>query len=52
MEGSELPLFERALRNTERPAIIAAGRVYTYQELVDASRAVARRLLDGASDLE
>ena len=52
MEGSGLHLFERAERHGERTAVCVPGRAYTYRELLDASAAVARHLLDGARDLD
>ncbi|MSR23109.1 MAG: long-chain fatty acid--CoA ligase [Gemmatimonadetes bacterium] len=51
MESSGLPLFERAERHGDRVATVASGRAYSYRDLLDASAAIACRLLDGADDL-
>lgn len=47
-----LPLVNRALSFSTRPAIISGGKAYSYQHLVDASRQVATVLLAGQSDLK
>jgi malonyl-CoA/methylmalonyl-CoA synthetase len=51
LESSGLPLFEQAERHGGRTAIADSHRAYTYRDLLNASAAVAGRLLDGAGDL-
>jgi malonyl-CoA/methylmalonyl-CoA synthetase len=42
---TELPVIESARQNADRTAIIAAEGAFTYQQLLDATEAAARRLL-------
>lgn len=46
-----IPLIDRASQFTDRTAVIAGGRTYTYQQLLDASAHVANTLLAGRDDL-
>ncbi|MFZ5817933.1 MAG: acyl-CoA synthetase [Bacillota bacterium] len=46
-----LPLFARAAAHADRPAITAPEGRFTYRDLLEASAAVAARLLEGAPDL-
>lgn len=52
VRAETLPLFERAARHPAAPAIVDTGGIWTYGDLLAASRAVAVRLLDGRNDLE
>ncbi|MEO5914510.1 MAG: acyl-CoA synthetase [Luteolibacter sp.] len=47
----ELSLISRARNHAGRIAVRADGREHTYEELLEASSAVAASLLDGAADL-
>ncbi|WP_247236689.1 acyl-CoA synthetase [Telluribacter sp. SYSU D00476] len=44
-------LLHTTSRNQEQTAIISNGQSYTYQQLLDASEALASQLLGGAADL-
>jgi malonyl-CoA/methylmalonyl-CoA synthetase len=46
-----LPLLAQATRHRGRAAIVDAGRVYTYDDLLDASARLAATLLAGRHDL-
>jgi malonyl-CoA/methylmalonyl-CoA synthetase len=47
----ELPIVERARAHGDRTAVVAREGRFTYRDLLNASHAVASRLLDGADDL-
>ena len=47
-----IPLFERAFHFSDRAAVIADGRRYTYEQLLAFSRLVAKKLLAGRTDLD
>ncbi len=51
MVNSSLRLVERAGLHRERIAVIDGEKRHTYGELLDASEAIAVRLLEGAADL-
>lgn len=45
------PIIARASQHLHRVALTARGAALTYEQLIDASRHEAKRLLDGSSDL-
>ena len=47
-----IQLIERASYYTNQLAIIAEGQTFTYQQLLERSRSIARYLLDGKADLD
>ena len=48
---TELPFIASARRHADRTAIVAAEGTFTYQQLLDATDAAARRLLAARPDL-
>ncbi|QDK77204.1 AMP-binding protein [Spirosoma sp. KCTC 42546] len=46
-----MQLVHNAIHNVDLTAIVSDGKSYTYQQLLDSSRAFAERLLNGATDL-
>lgn len=48
---TELPIIARAIAHADRVAIESEGQVYTYQDLLNGSSAIASALLENSADL-